>query len=69
MSCGVAVVGRLIVLLTALSQYFWNAACIFTCISGFISSAVLNILCTSFGTSLMPVIFPVFAIFIISALV
>ena len=50
-SSGVDVSGRLIVLLTALQQCFWNAACIRKCQIGSISRAVANSRRSSSGTA------------------
>jgi len=61
-SLGFACAGRFTVLLTALSVYFWNADCIFTCHSGFISIAVTNALRASFGIFFIFLRSPCFAI-------
>ena len=63
-SSGVASAGKLIVLLTALSQCFCQAAWILTWVSGFISSAVLKSFWMSFGTPLVLLTLPVFAMVI-----
>ena len=51
MSSVVAELGKLMVLETALSVYFWKAACILTWSSGRMSDAILKTSLAHWGTS------------------